>query len=266
MAKTPAPKKGASGKQRKTVRSAGPMRPKPAKVGGKAIISAKSPSRKATKKPAAKHVKAARATKVGKPSVSERHAKVRQGFSAPPPPPEPPPPLLRESKSTVAALARLEKGIKALYQKDFKKARTEFNQLLEDYPGETEILARVRTYQQICAREEAAHKKPNVTNDQVYSLGVMEHNRGNYEGALTYFQQSLAQRPDSDYIHYSIASSLAMKGDALEAIQALRKSIELNEDNRVYAKNDSDFLSLHVHKEFTDLVGLTPASAVDSPE
>jgi len=39
------------------------------------------------------------------------------------------------------------------------------------------------------------------------------------------------------------------------AIQNLRKAIELNEDNRVYAKNDPDFSSLYSLKEFIDLVG-----------
>ncbi len=261
MAKTPALKKSVRGKQRKTVRSGKPTRPQSA---SKSTVTTKTHSRKGKHKPAAKPAK----KPVGhvKTAAMGSSAKARSGFSAPPPPPEPAPPLLRESKSTAAALARLEKGIKALYQKDFKKSRAELNSLLEDYPGETEILARARTYLQICAREEAAHKKPTITNDQLYSLGVMEHNRGNYEGALSYFHQSLSQRPEADFIHYSIASSLAMKGDALEAIQALRKAIELDEDNRIYAKNDSDFLSLHVHKEFTDLVGLTPSSAGDSPE
>ncbi len=174
--------------------------------------------------------------------------------------------MLRESKSTTAALVRLEKGIKALYQKDFRKGRAEFKSLVEDHPGETEILARARSYLRICAREEATHRRPAITNDQLYGLGVIEHNRANYEGALNHYHRSLVQRPEADFIHYSIASSLAMKGETLEAIQALRKAIELNEDNRIYAKNDSDFFSLHVHKEFTDLVGLTPASAGDSPE
>ncbi len=264
MAKTHALKKSAGGKQRKSVRSAGPARPKPLKRGGKHRVPAKPLSRKTAHKRTARPAKAARAGTTGKHAVMAAQSKIRRSLT--PPPPEPPPPLLSDSKSTAAALARLEKGIKALYQKDFKKARNELNSLLEDYPAEPEILARARTYLQICAREEAAQKKPTITNDQLYGLGVMEHNRGNYDGALNYFHQSLAQRPDADFIHYSVASSLAMKGDALEAIQALRKAIELNEDNRVYAKNDSDFISLHVHKEFTDLVGLTPVSTGVSPE
>lgn len=272
MAKTPAQKKNKSGKTRRTVRPGKTATSKPAKTVKKSARLAKTRSQKPKKKAHAKahtkvHAKTARSSARIKASASvEIQGRTRSSFAAPPPPPEPAPPLLRESKSTIAALARLEKGIKALYQKDFKKARSEFKSLEQDHPGETEILARARSYLRICAREEAAQRRPAITNDQLYGLGVMEHNRGNYEGALNFFRQSLAQRPEADYIHYSIASTLAMKGDTLEAIQALRSAIELNEDNRIYAKNDSDFFSLHVHKEFTDLVGLTPALVGDSSD
>jgi hypothetical protein len=34
--------------------------------------------------------------------------------------------------------------------------------------------------------------------------------------------------------------------------------VELNEDSRVYAKNDADFAALQTKKEFAELVGITP--------
>ena len=271
MAKTSARKNTKGGVRKKVRPSARSPRRRPAKLSSRAparakSISKKAPPRKTKKKPSAKSGKAAGRTVRSSSVVPAAEVRARPPFPAPPPPPEHAPPLLRESKSTTAALSRLEKGIRALYQKDFKKARSEFKSLLEDYPAEWEILARARSYLQICAREEAAHKRPAITNDQLYGLGVMEHNRGNYEGALGYFRQALTQRPEADHIQYSIAASLALKGESLEAIQSLRKAIEMNEDNRIYAKNDSDFLTLHVHKEFTDLVGLNPAPAGDSSE
>jgi tetratricopeptide (TPR) repeat protein len=171
-----------------------------------------------------------------------------------------PPRLLRDTKGTAAALALLEAGIKFIYQKEFKKARAEFKNLMESHPGESEILARARSYVQICDREDPAHKKPAVANDQLYALGVIEHNRGNYGAAISCFSQSLEKHPRADYIYYSMAASMAMKGDATEAILNLQKAIGLDEDNRVYAKNDEDFSSLHALKEFADLVGLNPSS------
>jgi tetratricopeptide (TPR) repeat protein len=165
--------------------------------------------------------------------------------------------LLRESKNTSAALALLEKGIKLIYQKEFKKARLELKNLLETYPGETEILARARSYIRICDREEPVHKRPAATNDQLYTLGVMAHNRGDYDNAISYFRQSLDKHKDSDYIYYSLSASSALKGDAREAISSLRKAVELNDENRIYAKNDADFSSLHAQKEFAELVGMS---------
>ena len=187
-------------------------------------------------------------------------------FGTPTPAPEKTPRLLSESKATSAALSLLEKGIKLLYQKEFKRARAEFEAIASNYPGEPEIIARTQSYLQICGREEAAHRKQTVANDQLYTLGVMEHNRGNYDGAIVNFRQFLEKHPKVDYIYYSLAASQAMKNDVAVAIENLRKAIEINEDNKIYAKNDPDFVALHSQKEFADLVGLRPASPAESNE
>jgi tetratricopeptide (TPR) repeat protein len=166
------------------------------------------------------------------------------------------PHLLRHTKTTSAALELLQKGIELIYKKDLKKARAELKHLLEAYPSETEILVRARSYIQICDREEASQKKPAITADQLYAIGVMEHNKANYDAAISYFLQSLENHPKADYIYYSVSASLAMKGDFAKSIENLRKAIELNEDSRVYAKNDNDFSTLLSKKEFIELVGI----------
>lgn len=168
-----------------------------------------------------------------------------------------PPRLLRQTKTTSAALSLLEKGIELIFQKEFRKARVELKSLVESYPEELDILARARSYIQICEREEAAQKKQSVSTDQLYALGVMEHNKANYDAAISYFLQSLQNRPNADYIYYSVAASHAMKGNLSESLENLRKAVELNEDSRIYAKNDADFLALQGRREFAELVGLT---------
>jgi tetratricopeptide (TPR) repeat protein len=183
--------------------------------------------------------------------------KNRKDLSTVTPAPETPPRLLRDSKSTAAALKTLEKAIKLIYQKDFPKARSELDALIANYPLEAEIIARARSYIQICDREEARQKKSALKTDQLYSMGVMEHNSGNYDKAISHFRQTLLKYPDRDYIHYSLATSLALKQDVREAIQSLQRAIELNEDNRIYARNDSDFSQLHTDQEFADLIGLS---------
>jgi tetratricopeptide (TPR) repeat protein len=172
--------------------------------------------------------------------------------------------LLRQTKTTSAALAMLAKGVELIFQKEFKKAKSELKALLEMHPGEVEILARARSYIQICEREEASLKKPQVTSDQLYTLGVMEHNKANYDAAISFFLQSLEKHPNADYIYYSVAASQAMKGDLLPAIENLRKAVELNEDSRIYAKNDADFAALQSRKEFADLVGINQPPSTES--
>ncbi|MCL2877941.1 MAG: tetratricopeptide repeat protein [Acidobacteria bacterium] len=165
--------------------------------------------------------------------------------------------LLRRTKTTASALAQLEKGIEFIYRKDFKKAITELQSLIEKYPNEAEITVRARSYLDICRRSEARQKKTPATNDQTYALGVLEHNRTNYDKAIAYFQQSLEKYPRADYIYYSIAAALTLKGSVAEAIENLRRAVELNGDSRVHAKNDSDFAALESIKEFQELIGVS---------
>jgi tetratricopeptide (TPR) repeat protein len=172
--------------------------------------------------------------------------------------------LLHHTKSTSGALAHLEKGIEYIFQKEFKKARTELKNLIENYPAEREIAAKAQSYMQICDREEANLKKTAPTSDQMYALGVMEHNKAYYDKAISYFNQALEKHPKADYIYYSIAASLALKGELAESVKNLRRAIELKEDSRIHAKNDPDFAVLESHPEFMELVGSNMAAVAIS--
>ena len=232
-----------------------------AKSASKAKESAKKTARRSVSRIPGKAKKPVlTAARKGGPAVAQ--AAKPAGKAAFAPQPSPPSRLLPQTRTTAAALAMLEKGIESIYQKDYKRARNELKTLLEAYPSEKEILARARSYIRICDRGEAAQKRPPVTADQLYSLGVLEHNKANYEKAVSLFLKSLESHPEADYIYYSLAASLAMKGDLGGAMENLRKAIERNEDNRVYAKNDADFTPLHSIKEFIELVGLNPPSTV----
>lgn len=272
MARSPAQKKSKKPKSRAAVSSGKKAKPKAAK---------KIPKRKPASKPKAAPAKTKRRGTPGAkrktPSSARRPAQKRKvalktgsrkkvSKAVAVPRDTPPPRLLRRTKTTAAALALLEKGIELIYKRDFKKARGQLQTLLETYPGEMEILARARSYMQICKREEAAQKKPPASTDQLYALGILEHNRANYDAALAYFRQSLETHPEADYIYYSVAASLAMKGNLSESMENLCKAVELNEDSRIYAKNDGDFSALQTHKEFVELVGAgLPPDAKSEP-
>jgi tetratricopeptide (TPR) repeat protein len=206
--------------------------------------------------------------RAGRAKPLTRTAADNRSVAAPAAPTQPPPKparLLRESKSTAAALGLLEKAIKLIYQKEFKKARHELESLMAEHSSESEITARAQSYLQICRREGAVRPKAVPTIDELYSVGVLEHNRGNYNAAIACFRQCLEKRSSADYVLYSLAASLALKGDGFAALENLKKAIELNEDNRVYAKNDSDFTALYSEPGFAVLVGMNSGPASELP-
>jgi tetratricopeptide (TPR) repeat protein len=265
MTRVPARKKISGGKSQKIVRPATKQKSK--NIGQpcrKPALKSKSPAKTESKEsikvqqktsPYVKHPVHKENTVM---EAESRKPAFRTGVSSAPL--DASPRLLRHTKTTSAALDLLGKGIELIYKKDFKKSRAELKLLLETFPAETEILARARSYIQICDREEASQKKPAITADQLYALGVLEHNKANYDKAISFFLQSLENHPNADYIYYSVAASLAMKGEWIQSIENLRKAIALNEDSRIYAKNDNDFSTLHSKREFVDLVGINQSA------
>jgi len=234
-------------------------------MGSKKIATKpKGKTKSPAKKPAASRVKSSgkskarvssRPSRTVRPARTERLEGAKSGGGKVVVETPPPVRLLRETKTTTAALAMLERGIKLIYQKEFKKARNELKLLLESHPGESEILASARSYLQICVREDPGHKRLPTNIDQLYNLGILEHNGGDYDKAIAYFRQSLEKHPDSDHIHYSLAASYAMKGQVGNAVEHLRRAVALNEENRIFAKNDPDFTTLIAQSEYGEILG-----------
>lgn len=239
--------------RKRTVSKARPS-PAPAK---------KQPVRKHSAKSSGKPARPARAARPARSAARAEALKapIKPAVAVAPPAPAR---LLHQTKTTAAALTLLGKGVELIFQKEFKRAKSELKSLLQLYPGETDILARARSYVRICEREEAHLRKTPASADQLYALGILEHNRSNYDAAISYFLQSLEKHPDADYIYYSLAASHARKGDAAPALENLRRAVTLNEDSRIYAKNDADFEALQKDCAFAELLGIHPPAPAES--
>ena len=156
------------------------------------------------------------------------------------------------------AMERFEKAMKALGKREFDKARTLFDSLVEDHPQEQELVERSRAYLALCERQ--LEKKPafrprNFTD--LLGQGVFLHNKGEFDEALKLFRQAVDQQPKNEHALYCLAASAARAGDSAAALQALRSAIEASPATRAQARSDSDFDGLREEQGFQSLVQRT---------
>ena len=170
-------------------------------------------------------------------------------------PPQPPP----RKPSFYEAVAIYERGVQALQRHDFEGAATFFRTVLERYPEERELLERARLYLRVCEREtERRQPVPKTPAERVYAATVAL-NSGDHGGALDHLQRALKDDPDSDHAHYIMAVALGMRQRLNEAIEHLRQSIALNQENRTLARQDPDLEPLRDHPTFRDALDTPPA-------
>jgi len=78
---------------------------------------------------------------------------------------------------------------------------------------------------------------------------------GDYAGVADRGREVLAQDPPYALLYYNVACAEAMSGRADDAIDHLRRGIELNEELRQFAKGDSDLDALRADPRYQELVG-----------
>jgi hypothetical protein len=197
----------------------------------------------------------------GKVSLVVRATKLPKLPSLPPlPPPEPP---RRQLPSAV--LRAFEQAVKVFNRRQYAEAKAMFENLQARFPNEVEIIARARTYIQVC-NQKLTHTPSMPRNaDELYDRGVFALNIGDFTQARTFFEKALRLRPDEPHLLYSLAATHAQTGSHDQAIDYLRRSIQIQPRFRAQALNDTDFSDLRENKQFLELLGLTsPFERLDS--
>lgn len=140
-----------------------------------------------------------------------------------------------------------QKAVETLHKGKWKNAARQLEKIIEetDLP---EIAARARQYLTICRNH--LEKASADDGDDPYLRAVVLKNRGSFDEALKIATQGPG---DDDRYVYLTASIHALKNEGDKAQKALRRAIELNPKNRVYAFHDPDFTHLRKHEEYADL-------------
>lgn len=232
----------------------------------KAAPARPAPSRPASSRPAAATRPPARRAIARKPSPAASIPRGAASRGTAPKRPGPPAAAVPQVAAPASrkpgfyeAVAVYERGVQALQRHDYDGAAGHFRTILDKYPGEQELLERARLYLRVCEREtERLPPAPKTAAERVYAATVAL-NSGDHAGALDHLQRALAEDPDSDHAHYTMAVALGMRGRPDEALTHLRRAVALNPDNRAIAREDPDLESIRNHHQFGQALNTPPA-------
>ena len=220
--------------------------------------SLRRPAPKATARPAKTQKKIV--AKTQKKIVAKKRVKAKTLRRLPiiiskaPPPPEPP-----RRQVTSGALRAFEQAVKVFNRRQFEDAKAMFETVQLKYPGDLEIVARAQMYIQVCKQKlEQETKSAAPRNaEELYDHGVFALNIGDCTQARSFFEKALRLHPDAPHLLYSLAATHAQTGAHEEALNYLKRSIQIQPRFRAQAYNDADFSGLRDNRQFLELIGLT---------
>jgi tetratricopeptide (TPR) repeat protein len=215
--------------------------------GLKSLVAASTESKRSTQLAARKNSgRAADKGLVRKKLESSRRIPAKP---APQPPKKPP------TANAIAAVKGFEQGLRLFNRHDFAGAKPLFENILDQFSEQYEVVARSRTYLSICEQRMARAPSIPKNPDALYNQGVFELNRGNVKAAIELFEKVVRAESRADHALYSLAAAYARLNDTSKALDALRRAIAIKPVHRPHARRDLDFASLRQNDEFQQLTG-----------
>jgi predicted Zn-dependent protease len=152
------------------------------------------------------------------------------------------------------ALDRFEKAVKALGRKDFDRAETLLEDLIDSHPDERDLLERARAYLLFCERAREKRPPRPKSFEDLLNYGVYLHNRGEFADALKFLHQAAEIHPRNEHVLYCMAAASARAGETAAALKALKSAIAASPASRTQARSDSDFDGIREQADFVALV------------
>jgi tetratricopeptide (TPR) repeat protein len=150
------------------------------------------------------------------------------------------------------ALQQYQSGLLLMQEGKFEKARVIFAKLIDG--SASELHERSRVYLSACDRNIQRASLSFESPEEQYDYAISLLNTGDYEEARDHFHGILKKRADADYAYYGLAILDSITGQAEECLEHLSRSIELNAQNRIQARSDSDFQDMADDPRFTELL------------
>jgi len=155
-------------------------------------------------------------------------------------------------KAHEQALQQYQGAVQLMQEGKYEKARTAFEKLVATAPPE--LLERSKIYLAACERYAKQSALTFATPGEQYDYAISLLNTGDYEDARDQLEGILKKNPSADYAHYGLAVLDSITGQAEECLEHLIAAIELNSQNRIQARSDSDFQDMADDPRFTELL------------
>lgn len=155
-------------------------------------------------------------------------------------------------KAHEQALQHYQSAVQLMQEGKFEKARAAFEKLIANAPPE--LLERSRVYLAACERNAKQSQLAFTTLEEQYDYAISLLNTGDYEDSRDQLESILKKDAKADYAHYGLAILDSMTGQAEECLEHLIAAIELNPQNRIHARSDSDFQDMADDPRFTELL------------
>jgi tetratricopeptide (TPR) repeat protein len=147
-----------------------------------------------------------------------------------------------------------EKAVSLVHASKYSQALKSLNTLATKHPDDSGVQARVKNYIKICEKRSRQPAALPSSADELYDLGVFNHNAGDYEKALELFAAAAKKSDEAGFVSYATAATYAMKGDETLSVANLTTAIAASDKNRIQAQNDPDFRALADSAAFKLLV------------
>lgn len=157
------------------------------------------------------------------------------------------------SKHTENARKDYDRGVSALQKKKLDEAEKNFNDLIQKYPDERELVDRARVYLSVIERQKREARPAPIEPDDFYYAAVLAKNRGNVAEAIEHLKRA-AKKNGHGRVDFLLACCYAQNGETDTALVHLKRAIEEDQSNRILARHDSDFDSLRETPGFQELL------------
>lgn len=157
-------------------------------------------------------------------------------MAAPPSKPAPPPP---PDPAAERQQQQYTEAIRLFNSQKFDRADALLQKVMEG-PNRT-LAHHAQIHSQICRKKLAPAEVNLKTAEDHYNYAVTMINARRLAEAAQHLEAGIRMAPEADHLHYALAATEALRGNAQGAYERLKTAIQLQPRNRILARGDADF-------------------------